>query len=346
MKERLRARRFDPCRAMARVVLASVLALAGMARAAEPIDIPSWFTESFLDLREDVRDAARERKRVMLYFGQDGCPYCKALMKVNFGDPAIAGFTRANFVAIALNLWGDREVTWTDGRAMSEKQLARALQVQFTPTLLFLDEKGAIALRLNGYQPPDTFRIALDYAAGRHEKRVAYADFVASRMAARQAAARAAEPFIEPGPVDLPRLLAAGDKPVLLLFERAGCAECDELHRDAFKRPEVRELLSRFRVVPVDVGGERPVTTPAKQSMTERRWARALQVAYAPTLLFLDREGREVFRADGYLKPFHLASTLDYVASGAYRDEPDFQRFIQKRADGLRARGRGVDLWK
>ena len=333
-------------RVILRFALVACTLLPAAIRAADPIEIPSWFSETFLDFREDVRDAAKDGRRVMVYFGQDGCPYCKALMKANFGNEEIATFTRRHFVAIALNLWGDREATWVDGRAMPEKELARALDVQFTPTLLFLDEKGAVALRLNGYQPPDKFRIALEYVAGKHERRIAYADYVARETSARLAERRAAEPFIEPGPVDMRRLLAKKDKPILLLVERAGCAECDELHREGFRRPEVRELLSGFRVVAIDADGEAPVTTPKGEKMTERRWARALQVAFTPTLVFLDRQGAEVFRADGYLKPFHLASTLDYVASGAYRTEPSFQRFIQKRADAQRARGGTVDLWK
>lgn len=342
----LRKRRFDVHVAIARLALAAWALFPAGLLAADPIEVPSWFSETFLDFREDVRDAAKDGRRVMVYFGQDGCPYCKALMKVNFGNEELAAFTRRHFVAVALNLWGDRETTWVDGRSMPEKALARALNVQFTPTLLFLDEKGGVALRLNGYQPPDRFRVALEYVAGRHERRVAYADYVARETAARREARRAAEPFIEPGPVDMPRLLARKDKPVLLLVERSGCAECEEMHREGLKRPEVRELLSRFRVVAIDADGDGKVTTPKGEASTERRWARALQVAFTPTLVFLDREGREVFRADGYLKPFHLASTLDYVASGAYRDEPNFQRFIQKRADAQRARGGSVDLWK
>ena len=38
------------------------------------IDIPPWFASTFLDFREDVADAAREGKRLLVYFGQDGCP--------------------------------------------------------------------------------------------------------------------------------------------------------------------------------------------------------------------------------------------------------------------------------
>jgi thioredoxin-related protein len=319
------------------------MCLAPLARAAEPIDIPPWFTETFLDLPEDVRDAAREHKRVLVYFGQDGCPYCKALMKAGFGDPGIAATTRGHFVAIALNLWGDREVTWTDGRRMSEKRLAAALEVQYTPTLLFLDEKGAVVLRLDGYPPPERLRIALDYVGGREEARIAYADYVARRIAAKRAAALALEPFVERAPVDLSR---PQTRPTLLLLERGGCAECDEMHRDGFTRPDVKALLARFRVVAVDMEGEGDVKTPGGRAMTERRWARALEAAYAPTLVFLDRDGREIFRADGYLRPFHLAATLDYVASGAWRDEPSLQRFIQKRADAIRAQGKPVELWK
>ena len=115
------------------------------------IDIPRWFASSFLDLRDDVAEAARDGKRVMVYVGQDGCPYCTRLMAANFSRPSIVDKMRRHFVAIALNLWGDREVTWTDGRTMSEKDLARALGVQFTPTLLFLDERGKIVVRLDGY---------------------------------------------------------------------------------------------------------------------------------------------------------------------------------------------------
>jgi thioredoxin-related protein len=45
--------------------------------------------------------------------------------------------------------------------------------------------------------------------------------------------------------------------------------------------------------------------------------------------VFFDAGGNEVFRPEGYLRPFHLAAALDYVAAGAYVREPSFQRFIQ-----------------
>src|SRR5207302_8147616 len=80
----------------------------------------------------------------------------------------------------ALNIWGDRDITSIDGKSMSEKALARTLNVQFTPTLLFLDERGGIALRLNGYQPPERFRIALDYVRLRREASESFTAYLAS----------------------------------------------------------------------------------------------------------------------------------------------------------------------
>jgi len=158
--------------------------LLGLSLLATPVagqEAPAWFSETLLEIHDDVADAAKQRKRVMLYFGQDGCPYCKRLMEVNFRQAPIAAKAQKNLVSIALNIWGDREVKWTDGVVSSEKQLAAKLKVQFTPTLLFLDEKGGIALRLNGYLPPHEFEAALDYVAGRMEKKVAFADYLKSK---------------------------------------------------------------------------------------------------------------------------------------------------------------------
>ena len=307
-------------------------------------DVPPWFTETFLDIREDVRDAARGRKRLLLYFGQDGCPYCRELMVTNFTQAAIVEKTRANFVPIAFNIWGDREVTWTDGATRSEKDFARFLKVQFTPTLLMLDEKGAIIARMNGYYPPHRFQAALDYGAGRLERTQDFASYI--RASAREPSAERLhdEPFFKAPPYVLTR--KPGGKPLAVLFETPFCSGCDELHRDGFKRPEVRSQLERFDVVRLAFGEPTPVVTPSGAKSTSAQWARTLKVGYTPSLVLFDDRGSEVIRIEAYLRPFHLASALEYVAAGAYRSEPSFQRFVQARAERLRGRGETVDVWK
>lgn len=323
------------------LALCAAPAAASAQAAARGFDIPSWFTETFFDLREDVRDAAKDGKRLMLYFGQDGCPYCKALMETNFTQPGIVAKTRRHFVAEALDIWGDREVTGLDGRTLSEKEFARALRVQFTPTLLFFDENGAVVARLNGYYPPHRFEAALDYVAGKMETQQSFAAYMARNRREAASATLHDEPFFLRPPYDLRR----GAKPLAVLFETPYCSGCDELHREGFRRPEVRAQLAKFEVARFALGDSREIVTPSGGKMRAADWARQLGIAYTPSIVFFDR-GKEVFRIEAYLRPFHLAGSFDYVASGAYAKEPSFQRFLRARTERLRRRGEAVDLWK
>lgn len=341
------------CRPCIQALLLAILSAAALgvpaATPSDPspraVEIPPWFKETFLDFREDVRDAAQDGRRLLVYFGQDGCPYCRELMRVNFSQKELADKTRRHFNALAINIWGDREVTWIDGKVMTEKTLAAFLKVQFTPTLLFFDEKGRIVLRANGYYPPHRLHAALDYVAGRHESRTAFTDFL--RKNTREAASGRLneQPFFLKPPLNLDRQPGVAARPLAVLFELKQCAACDELHRAGFKDPAVRSLLTRFDVARLELFGAEELVTPLGKPTSAGLWARELKIAYAPTIVLFDVNGREAFRVDAYLRPFHLASSLDYVASGAYRSEPSFQRYIQARAERIRAAGGSADLW-
>ncbi len=303
---------------------------------------PAWFKNSFLDIREDIAEATAAGKRVVLYFYQDGCPYCEKLLNTNFALHDVVEKTRSGFDVIAINMWGDREVTDLSGGMTTEKQFAADLRVMFTPTLLFLNESGEVALRVNGYYPPHRFMAALDYVGSHAEEKQSFRDYLAEVEPAPAQGRLHQEPgYLQP-PYELGTL--ASGKPLAVFFEQTECAACDELHLDILKRPESRALLERFDVALLDMWGRTPVTTPAGVRTTSGQWAKDLKVQYAPTVVLFDTDGREVFRAEAYLKAFHIQSVLDYVASGAYREQPSFQRFIQARADALEAQGVHVDL--
>ena len=280
--------------------LLALLFLFGTAHAQEH---PAWFAQSLLVLPEEIADAARENKRVMLYFEQDGCPYCKRMVEVTFRDLRVSGRMQQRFVPIALNIWGDREVTTPDGKVMSEKQLAAELKVQFTPTLVFFDEKGGVAVRVNGYYPPERFLAALDAA-------------VRSGAGAEHAGSA-------------PQRRKARAKPLALFFIAEQCAACDEL-KTTFRNDRVAKQLAAFDLEQLPLAGAQ---------------AKQLGVGEAPTLVLFDAAGKEVLRLEAYFRPFHVAGSLEYVASGAYRTEPSLQRFLQSKADRMRRGGETVDLW-
>jgi len=104
--------------------------------------------------------------------------------------------------------------------------------------------------------------------------------------------------------------------------------------------------LKRFDVARFALGERTPVTTPEGDRLPAEDWARSLGLSYTPSVVFFGTDGREAFRIEAYLRPFHLWGSLEYVASGAYLREPNFQRFLQARADELRGRGEAVDLWR
>ena len=303
---------------------------------------PEWFANSFLDMRDDVAEAAASGKRVLLYFYQDGCPYCKKLLDTNFSLADTVKRTRESFEVIAINMWGDREVTGLDGEEVSEKTFAQSLRVMFTPTMLFLDERGHVVLRLNGYYPPHKFNTALEYAAQYNGRNPGFREYLA------EVAPPAATGVLHHDTAFLPSATGLSartpDKPLLVMFEQKYCAPCDELHLDILKRPQSREQLARFDVLLLDMWSDDPLPLADERQTTPARWARELGVQYAPSLVFFDVQKREVFRTEGYLKAFHIQSAMDYVASGAYREQPEFQRYIATRADTLEAQGVHVDL--
>jgi thioredoxin-related protein len=342
-------------RARRRTALAALAAGLGLAAALPAADegrflggtettYPPWFKNSFLELADDVEEASAAGKRVLILFHQDACPYCNALIERNLSQKDIEQRLRSDFEVVALNLRGDREVVDVGGQVFTEKDFARALNVQFTPTLLFLDASGTIVLRLNGYVPPDELRVALEYASSEAGD-VDYIDYLAARRPVSQGAIPAKADLFSAPPYDLRTALGRG-KPLAVFFEQSDCPNCDALHAGPLAEAGTTELLGDFHAVQLDMWSDTPVVTPGGEALVSREWARSLGVRYAPTVVLFSPEGREIIRSESYLKQFHFQTVLAYVASGAYREEPDFQRFLTQRADAIRAEGRDVDVWR
>jgi thioredoxin-related protein len=325
----------------------AAICLAGPAAAqvASPyaIDIPPWFATSFLDFRDEVADAARTGRRVMIYVGQDGCPYCTKLMTANFSQADIVATTRERFVPIALNLWGDRETTWVDGGAQAEKALAQRLGVQFTPTLIFLDEGGNVVARLDGYWPPQRFRAVLDYVAAKRETVEPLADWLAVHAKETPRPPPADEPFLMRAPLDLAK--RKGGKPLAVVVESADCEACDEMHREAFGRRDVLRELGRFDVARILLGSSAPLRSPSGR---RRPQAPSRASSASPTRLRSCSSTRPAARCSGSRLPAPVP--LRVVVRVRRRRRVPRRGVVPAVAarsrDRMRARGQRVELWE
>ncbi|VAW69273.1 thioredoxin SoxW [hydrothermal vent metagenome] len=304
---------------------------------------PDWFKNSFLDLSDDIEEAAASGKRLMVFFYQDGCPYCKKLLQDNLGQRDIAEKTRKNFDVVSLNIWGDREVSFA-GKVLTEKNFAALLKVMYTPTLLFFNEQGKLILRINGYYYPAKFSAALDYARdfGRDSgKQVSFREYLVRVSPLKSSGEINKTLQTMTSPYDFS---AKTGRYRLLMFEQKQCRECDELHNDVLNREKSKQQLKKFDIAVLDMWSKDKITRPDGKQSSIKDWAKSLNIQYAPSLVYLDPEGKEVFRSDAYLKSFHIQSVMDYVSSGAYKKEAHFQRYIDQRAERLRKQGEVIDL--
>jgi len=292
---------------------------------------PAWFSETFLNLNEDLaRAKLKGKKGIILYFGQTHCAYCEALLEVNFEKEAdIVNYTRQNFDVIALDIWGNRTVTDFDGNTLEEKALAEFEQTDFTPSLIFYTEDGKEALRLRGYHPPYKFRGALKYVVEEYYKSESYPDYMA----------RANPPpkfdledlneqdFFENPPYGLDRSRFAAERPLLVFFERRNCHACDILHSEPLNDESTRNLVRQFESVQLNMWSDHKVLTPNGIRSTAREWSRKLGIFNTPTLVFFDHNGKEVFRIDSVVKLYRLRGVLEYVLAKGYETAPNYQRW-------------------
>jgi thioredoxin-related protein len=309
-------------------------------------EYPSWFKSSFLNFSDDIAEAKSHGKRVMLLFTQEGCPYCNALVERNLAQKDIEEMMRKNFDVIAVNMWGDREVTGLDAKTYTEKSFAASQKVQFTPTILFFDESGKMILRLNGYLPPPKFKTALEFIAQHKEKEISYRDYVAANQPPPSSGELAKEDFFVPAPYNLARKPAGKAKPLAVFFEQKDCPSCVELHSKILPEPDTRALIKQFHAIQLDMWSHTPVVTPQGKHLTAREWAKALDIKYAPTVVLFDAQGKEIIRSEAFFKVFHTQGIFAYVAEGAYKTEPSFQRFLSARAENFREQGKDVDIWR
>ncbi len=315
---------------------------------AKNTEYPEWFKDSFLDLREDIKEATDAGKRLVILFHQDGCPYCNALVERNFAQKDIKEKAQKNFDFIAINMWGNRPITDADGDQYIEKTFASSLKVQFTPTVLFFNEKGKVILRVNGYHSPQRFSVDLDYVAKHKESELSYRDYVkANRPAVPASKKMNKQNFFNKTNFDFSKKARKGNtRPFAVFFEQKDCPDCDLLHNKVIPDKTLLGVIKNFDVFQLDMWSKTPIVTPSGIKMTAREWAKELNVEFAPSIIVFNPSGEEIIRSEAFFKVFHTQGIFNYVLSGGYKKEPSFQRYLAQYAEHFREQGTNVNIWR
>ena len=297
-----------------------------------PLILPDWFKLSFLEIADDINEVKNKNKKgLIIYFGQKYCPYCKAHMINNWQQDDIVKYTQKYFDVVAINVKGQKPVLSFAGISYTEKTFSAYKKTNFTPSTLFYNTQGKEVLRLRGYRPPYQFRAALEYVADAHFEKETFKNYLARAEFALNFGKdelNTNEAFNAP-PHMLDRRLIKAQQPLMVVFERKRCHACDVLHGGPLTHPEIETQLIQLDVVQLDVNSEQPVITPNGEKIKAKDWATKLDINYSPTILFFDERGKEIIRIESVVWFYRLRNVLKYVLEGGYKKYPTFQLWRQ-----------------
>ena len=119
----------------------------------------SLFSLNTGDLKAELADARAEDKRgLMLFFEQEGCPGCAHMKQKVFPRKAVQDYYRRHFVSLAVDIHGSVPLKDFANRDLTEKSFAQNLKVRATPTFVFYDLSGAESVRIVGpLETPEEF---------------------------------------------------------------------------------------------------------------------------------------------------------------------------------------------
>lgn len=208
---------------------------------------------------------------------------------------------------------------------------------------MFYDATGKRIFRAVGYYPPERFRNLLDFLIGDHPRNETFAVYAARQERRAPSDAKdlqTSDPLFREPPYLLDRRIPA-ERPLLVVFERAGCADCRQFHVHVVQHPPVREFLAQYDAVRLDVDDSRSeMITPNGQGTTPAAWVRSLGIAHTPALVFFARNGREVLRFDSLVLRQRMERALRYVLDEIYENGSTYQQFTREQSLEMHSQAR------
>jgi len=301
-------------------------------RGTADLKYPAWFKESFLDLRDDLKEAQAAGKRgVIIFFSQKACQHCQAFLDTTLQEADIKEKLQKQYDVIGLDIFNDVEVTGIDASKMPIKDFAEAERARFTPTLVFYGVEQQRLLRIVGFYPPEKFRKVLAYIDGDHFKNEKLSEYMlrtSTRAPAQRPVLTADHGLFAKPPYDLQRAAAQTQRPLLVVFDRGGCAACERFRERVLQDDQVRALLRKYYAVQLDrTDDASKLIDPKGRAVTAQQWARELELAYGRSILFFDNKGEEVHRLDSEVGRWRVIGSMEFVLAQGYKKYTQYQRW-------------------
>lgn len=115
-----------------------------------------------IDLNELSKIAQQDCKHLLIYFNTNACPSCKKIEKFTLHNKKIKNILSKDFIVVKININDDENVKYNNFFD-TKKEFGKYLNIDFYPTIIFMDEEKEIVYTLKGYKIKDKFKNILKY---------------------------------------------------------------------------------------------------------------------------------------------------------------------------------------
>ena len=122
----------------------------------------------------------------------------------------------------------------------------------------------------------------------------------------------------------------ASKKNIFLYFGRYGCGYCEKTNKETFSNKALRVRYSKnYVLVYIDAESGRRLTLPSGETITEAELGVRLKVYATPVFVYLDPQGKILFKAPGFKTVQDFIYFDQYIQGGHYKTM-SINKFIAK----------------
>jgi len=123
-----------------------------------------------------TKQAKEEGKYLVLFFHKLGCGYCEKMINITFKDKQIITSIHKNFIFVDIGI-DDSDLVIDKNFKGSKHDYAKSLEVNFYPSIGFMDGRSKIVHTVIGYRDYEKFLTQLKYVDSTAYKTMEYEDF-------------------------------------------------------------------------------------------------------------------------------------------------------------------------
>lgn len=295
---------------------------------------PEWFKQSFLDLRDDLSDALDAGKKgIIVFFSFERCSHCKAFITTTLSDPSTRARLQKSYDIISMDIFNDIEVTDLNGNAMPISQFAEVSKARLTPTLIFYGADKKQLVKIIGFYPPERFNRVLDYIDTGSYKKLKLSKYMSNSTPNK----KRSEPvnykyqYFTAAPYNLKAIQKNSKRPMFVVFDNPGCSSCNRFHKRVLQDDVITSSAKDYDAIILNRNDiKTKVVLPDGRTLTPKQWYKELQLRYDISVVFFDKQGKEVHRLDSETGRDRMMLSMQYVFDRGYERHEQYLRWIQE----------------